>query len=152
MVPPSPGSPLYLDVRLYLCRMMCVLRRPLTIEVRPVASGSATPAASTQMNAADADRPLLRVRDLDVSYAGAVRALRGVSVDVPPNCVVAVLGGNGAGKSTLLRAISGTLRFVGGSIGRGSVELDGRGLDRADPVAIVRAGVVQVPEGRQVFA
>jgi branched-chain amino acid transport system ATP-binding protein len=99
----------------------------------------------------NADAPLLRVRDLDVSYAGAVRALRGVSLAVPDGAVVAVLGGNGAGKSTLLRAISGTLPFVGGWVERGSVELDGRRLHRVDPAAIVRAGVVQVPEGRQVF-
>ncbi|HEV2778706.1 MAG TPA: ATP-binding cassette domain-containing protein [Actinophytocola sp.] len=97
------------------------------------------------------DPPLLRVRDLDVSYARAVRALRGVSLEVPHGAVVAVLGGNGAGKSTLLRAISGTLPFAGGAIDGGSVELDGRRLDRMDPAAVVRAGVVQVPEGRQVF-
>ncbi|HEV8556282.1 MAG TPA: ATP-binding cassette domain-containing protein [Actinophytocola sp.] len=116
-----------------------------------MSSASATPAASTLRTDRDAGGPLLRVRDLDVSYARAVRALRGVSLEVPPGGVVAVLGGNGAGKSTLLRAISGTLPAVGGAIGRGSVELDGRRLDRADPAAIVRAGVVQVPEGRQVF-
>jgi branched-chain amino acid transport system ATP-binding protein len=94
---------------------------------------------------------LLRVRDLHVSYAGALRALHGVSVDVPPGGVVAVLGANGAGKSTLLRAISGTLRFAGGRIVNGSVDLEGVRLDVLDPAAVVRAGVVQVPEGRQVF-
>jgi branched-chain amino acid transport system ATP-binding protein len=57
--------------------------------------------------------PLLLVRDLHVSYAGALRALRGVSFDVPRGGAVAVLGANGAGKSTLLRTISGTLRFTG---------------------------------------
>ncbi len=87
-----------------------------------------------------------------MSYAGSVRALRGVSVEVPRTGVVAVLGGNGAGKTTLLRAMSGTLPFVGGSIQAGSIELDGVRLDRADPARIVRAGMVQVPEGRQVFA
>jgi branched-chain amino acid transport system ATP-binding protein len=94
---------------------------------------------------------VLRVRDLDVSYAGSVRALRGVSVEIPAGSVTAVLGGNGAGKTTLLRAISGTLPFVGGSIGAGAIEFDGVRLDRATPARIVRAGVVQVPEGRQVF-
>jgi ABC-type branched-subunit amino acid transport system ATPase component len=96
--------------------------------------------------------PLLAVRQLDVRYAGSVPVLHGVSVSVPPGAVVAVLGANGAGKSTLLRAVSGTLPFVGGSVTGGSVELAGRRLDRADPAAVVRAGVVQVPEGRQVFA
>jgi branched-chain amino acid transport system ATP-binding protein len=85
-----------------------------------------------------------------VSYAGALRALHGVSLDIPGG-VVAVLGANGAGKSTLLRAISGTLRFAGGSLDSGAVEFDGVRLERMDPAAVVRAGVVLVPEGRQVF-
>jgi ABC-type branched-subunit amino acid transport system ATPase component len=125
-------------------------QNPSTIEVRPVPSASATPAAAALQASGDGG-PLLRVRDLEVSYAGAVRALRGVSLEVPRHGVVAVLGGNGAGKSTLLRAISGTLPFAGGAVDGGAVELDGRRLDRLDPAAIVRAGVVQVPEGRQVF-
>ena len=96
------------------------------------------------------DHPLLRVSDLHVSYAGALPALRGVCLEIPGG-VVAVLGANGAGKSTLLRAISGTLRFSGGSLDSGSVEFDGVRLDRMDPAAVVRTGVAQVPEGRQVF-
>jgi branched-chain amino acid transport system ATP-binding protein len=97
------------------------------------------------------DEALLRVRDLHVTYAGALPALRGVSLDVPRVGIVAVLGANGAGKSTLLRAISGTLRFVGGRLEAGSVEFGGRRIDGLDPGDIARAGVVQVPEGRQVF-
>jgi ABC-type branched-subunit amino acid transport system ATPase component len=115
-----------------------------------------SPASVVQGNfarpAADpADQPLLQIRDLDVSYAG-VRALHGVSLDVPAGSVVAVLGGNGAGKSTLLRSVSGTLPFAGGTIDRGTIHLDGRPVHRTDPAAMVRAGVVQVPEGRQIFA
>ena len=53
--------------------------------------------------------PALQVQDLSVSYAGAVQALRGVSLSVPEGAAMAVLGNNGAGKSTLLRALSGTL-------------------------------------------
>ena len=52
---------------------------------------------------------MLAVHDLSVTYAGAVQALRGVSLEVPERSILAVLGSNGAGKSTLLRAISGTL-------------------------------------------
>jgi branched-chain amino acid transport system ATP-binding protein len=86
-----------------------------------------------------------------VSYARTLRALHGVSVELPRGGVIAVLGANGAGKSTLLRAISGTLRHAGGSVDAGSVEFDGDRLDQMDPAAVVRMGVVQVPEGRQVF-
>jgi ABC-type branched-subunit amino acid transport system ATPase component len=95
--------------------------------------------------------PLLEVADLHVSYAG-VRALHGVSLAVPEGAIVAVLGNNGAGKTTLLRAISGTLRLHGGAIERGSTRFAGRTLSDLEPAGIVRAGVVQVPEGRRVFA
>ena len=71
---------------------------------------------------------LLDVRDLRVTYAGAVRALDGVSLAVPDGEVVAVLGSNGAGKSTLLRAVSGTLRGQRGAITGGSIALAGRSL------------------------
>jgi branched-chain amino acid transport system ATP-binding protein len=94
---------------------------------------------------------MLSVRELEVSYGGAVSALRGVSVEVPDRGVVAVLGSNGAGKSTLLRAVSGNLRGVGGAIDAGTVELDGQRLNGRSPAAIVGQGVVQVPEGRQIF-
>ncbi len=88
---------------------------------------------------------LLRVRNLECSY-GPVRALQGVSVDVPEGGIVAVLGANGAGKTTLLRAISGILAPE-----RGEIELDGQPIARAEPDRIVRMGVVQVPEGREIF-
>jgi ABC-type branched-subunit amino acid transport system ATPase component len=94
---------------------------------------------------------LLDVADLNVSYAG-VRALHGVTLAVPEGAIVAVLGNNGAGKTTLLRAISGTLRMHRGAIERGSVRFGGRTLSGLEPAEIVRAGVVQVPEGRRVFA
>ncbi|WP_407562150.1 ABC transporter ATP-binding protein [Streptomyces sp. 184] len=93
----------------------------------------------------------LRVESLTAGY-GPVRALGEVSVDVPDGAVVAVLGGNGAGKSTLLRAVSRTLAFHGGAVRGGSVSFGGRRLDGLAAAAVVAAGVVQVPEGRQVFA
>ena len=93
---------------------------------------------------------LLDVRDLYVGYAG-VRAMHGVTLAVPEGRIVAVLGNNGAGKTTLLRAISGTLRMHRGAIERGSIAFGGAALS-AGPADIVRAGIVQVPEGRRVLA
>jgi branched-chain amino acid transport system ATP-binding protein len=96
-------------------------------------------------------RTLLSVRDLDVSY-GAIRALHGVSLDVHAGEIVTLIGSNGAGKTTLLRTISGLLRPLRGTI----AWADGGGgaavmLNRLASHAIVRRGVVHVPEGRQVF-
>ena len=103
-----------------------------------------------RLTAGDGD-VLLDVRDLHVTYAGAVRSLKGVSLAVPEGQVVAVLGSNGAGKSTLLRAVSGTLRAQRGAITGGTIELAGRSLIGADPADIARGGLVQVPEGRRIF-
>src|SRR4051794_12847502 len=93
---------------------------------------------------------LLEVADLHASYGG-VRALRGVSLTVREGEIVAVLGNNGAGKSTLMRAVSGTLAMHGGTIGGGAIRLRDRDLAKLEPAAVVRAGVVQVPEGRRIF-
>ncbi|HXV93385.1 MAG TPA: ABC transporter ATP-binding protein [Pseudonocardia sp.] len=95
---------------------------------------------------------MLSVRGLSVRYGRSVGALSDVDIEVPGDAVLAVLGGNGAGKSTLLRAVSGTLRLHRGAVTAGEIEFDGERIDRLDPAAIVRRGVVAVPEGRQVFA
>ncbi|WNV74248.1 ABC transporter ATP-binding protein [Geodermatophilus sp. DSM 44513] len=94
---------------------------------------------------------MLRIDSLQVTYGGAVEAVRGVTMEVPDGTVVAVLGSNGAGKSTLLRTISGTLRLHRGRVDAGSVHFDGEELSGRDPSHIVRRGVVQVPEGRRIF-
>jgi branched-chain amino acid transport system ATP-binding protein len=98
------------------------------------------------------EQAALRVEGLDVTYGRALSALRSVSLTVPHGGVVTLLGANGAGKTTLLRSVSGTLRLHRGTITAGHIRYDGTPLDGRDPVAAVRAGVVQVPEGRRVFA
>jgi ABC-type branched-subunit amino acid transport system ATPase component len=126
--------------------------------VRPLGRGEGARAGSEQPSAESRARPqrsatpLLEVRELSVSYGGAVRVLHDVSMRVPDGAVVAVLGNNGAGKSTLLRAISGTLGHHQGAVESGSIELAGRSLRGTDAAEIVRAGVVQVPEGRRIFS
>jgi branched-chain amino acid transport system ATP-binding protein len=94
---------------------------------------------------------MLEIRDLSVRYDRAVHALRGVSLRVPADGVVAVLGSNGAGKTTLMRAVSGTLPMHHGRVDAGEVSFDNASLQRRDPADIVAAGVVAVPEGRRVF-
>ncbi|GIJ51194.1 ABC transporter ATP-binding protein [Virgisporangium aliadipatigenens] len=92
---------------------------------------------------------MLIVRDVDVSYQGAVAALRGVSLSVPAGGIVALVGNNGAGKSSLLRAVSRNLRRHRGEITGGAVTFDGEPL--RDPGDCVRRGLIQVPEGRRIF-
>ncbi len=88
----------------------------------------------------------LAAADLHVSY-GNIRALRGVSLSVAAGTICAVVGANGAGKTTALNAICG-LR----TLSRGRVVLDGQDVTAVPPHDLVPLGLVQVPEGRRVFA
>jgi len=88
----------------------------------------------------------LGVRDLYVSY-GKTEVLRAASLEVEDRKISLLLGANGSGKSTLLRTVSGLNRPVSGSIWFEEKRIDGM-----PPHEIVRLGIAQVPEGRQVFA
>ncbi len=88
---------------------------------------------------------MLRVESISFAY-GRQPALREVSLKVNPGEVVSLLGMNGAGKTTLLGVISGLLRPKGGR-----VTFENHQISGLPPSAIVEAGVVQVPEGRQLF-
>lgn len=88
----------------------------------------------------------LAVENLSVCY-GAIQALHGISLRVEQGEVVTLIGGNGAGKTTTLRAVSGLLRPKAGSI-----EFDGESILGWQPHRIVCHGLVQVPEGRGIFA
>jgi branched-chain amino acid transport system ATP-binding protein len=88
---------------------------------------------------------MLEVAGLEVGYAGAP-VLQGIDLEIGDGEVLAVLGPNGAGKTTLARALTGVVRP-----GAGSITFDGLRLDRLSPKAIVRAGVVGVPQGRRIF-
>ena len=102
--------------------------------------------ASASPTSTEPPSPLLEVRDLAVSY-GAIQAVRGASFGVAKGEIVALIGANGAGKSTTLNALSGVLRPHAGIARFG--ELD---LTTAAPDRIVRSGLVQVPEGREILA
>ncbi len=90
--------------------------------------------------------PLLEIHDLAVRY-GRLDALRGVSLTVGPGEFVALVGPNGAGKSTLVNTVAGLLKPSGGTI-----HLAGEDIAGQSPAAILRRGIAQVPEGRQIFA
>jgi branched-chain amino acid transport system ATP-binding protein len=88
---------------------------------------------------------LLDIRGLRGGY-GAVEVLRGVDLEVRAGEIVALLGSNGAGKSTLNNTVCGLYPAWAGSI-----RFDGQDLTRAHYRDVVRAGLIQVPEGRRVF-
>jgi len=96
--------------------------------------------------------PALAVHNIQVVYGGAIEAVRDVSLEVRSGQIVALLGSNGAGKSTVLKAVSGVLDTEDGEIEKGSVHLFGESVERAPAPAIVAQGMVQVPEGRRLFA
>jgi branched-chain amino acid transport system ATP-binding protein len=122
------------------------------------------------MSDATTTAPLLSVRDLEVCYGG-ISALQGVSLDIRAGEIVTLIGSNGAGKTTLLRSVSGLLRPKSGSIEyapaeggltaeanerpapQPALEYERRSTDllRLKTHEIVRLGVSQVPEGRQIF-
>ena len=93
---------------------------------------------------------LLQVQNLHVAY-GAIRALHGVSLRVERGEIVCIVGANGAGKTTLLRTISGLLRPTDGTVQWMPDVAESVALHKLKPHEIVRLGVSQSPEGRQVF-
>jgi len=89
---------------------------------------------------------VLEVQNLSVQY-GAITALHGISLNVPAQGIVTLIGGNGAGKTTTLRAISGMVKPSSGRI-----VFDGQDITGLAPHEIVRRGLAHSPEGRLVFA
>jgi len=88
---------------------------------------------------------VLQLNNVESAY-GPVRAIRGVSLSVQRGQIATVLGSNGAGKTTVLKTISGIL-----DPRKGSVTFKGENITAMDPAHIVQRGLVQVPEGREVF-
>jgi branched-chain amino acid transport system ATP-binding protein len=94
----------------------------------------------------------LSVNNIEVIYDHVILVLKGVSLEVPEGRIVALLGANGAGKTTTLKAISNLLRAERGEVTKGSIEFQGRRVDRLTPNDLVKGGVIQVMEGRHCFA
>lgn len=89
---------------------------------------------------------MLEVKDLEVNY-GAIKALKKISFDVEQGEIISLIGSNGAGKTTTLHSISNLIKKESGSI-----VFDGIDITRMSPDKIVKQKLIQVPEGRRVFA
>jgi branched-chain amino acid transport system ATP-binding protein len=94
---------------------------------------------------------MLSVNNIEVIYDHVILVLKGVSLEVPEQGIVALLGANGAGKTTTLKAISNLLRAERGDITKGSIEFQGERIDALTPAQLVQQGVIQVMEGRHCF-
>ena len=89
---------------------------------------------------------MLEVKNLTVSY-GAIKALRGISFEVKEGEIITLIGSNGAGKTTTLHSISNIIKKQSGS-----VVFNGEDITNLDADKIVRRNLIQVPEGRRIFA
>ncbi|NCF37314.1 MAG: ATP-binding cassette domain-containing protein [Gammaproteobacteria bacterium] len=94
---------------------------------------------------------LLSVNNIEVIYDHVILVLKGVSLEVPEQGIVALLGANGAGKTTTLKAVSNLLRAERGDITKGSIEFQGKRIDKLTSAELVQQGVIQVMEGRHCF-
>ncbi len=94
---------------------------------------------------------ILKLNNIEVMYHEVILVLKGVSMEIPPAGIVALLGANGAGKSTTLKAISGLLKHEDGQVTDGSVEFMGERIDRLPAEERAKLGICQVIEGRRVF-
>src|SRR5712691_4132138 len=94
---------------------------------------------------------MLSVNGIEVIYNHVILVLKGVSLEVREGGIVALLGANGAGKTTTLKAISNLLRAERGDVTKGTIEYQGKRVERLSPNELVKAGVIQVMEGRHCF-
>ena len=108
--------------------------------------------ASVAAPVASAAPVALSVNNIEVIYDHVILVLRGVSLQVPKGRIVALLGANGAGKTTTLKAISNLLSAERGDVTKGTIEFEGKRVDKLTPNELVRRGVCQVMEGRHCFA
>ena len=99
------------------------------------------------MTDTDGKEPLLDVRDVHVAYGAGVLALQGVSLQVRPGEIVALVGANGAGKTTLLKTIAGLVPARSGDI-----RFAGRTIADVEAPDRIKLGLALVPEGRRLFS
>ena len=93
----------------------------------------------------------LSINNIEVIYDHVILVLKGVSLEVPEEGIVALLGANGAGKTTTLKSISNLLGSERGVVTKGSIDYQGARIDALTPNELVKRGVIQVMEGRHCF-
>jgi len=91
------------------------------------------------------------VNNIEVIYDHVILVLKGVSLEVPEEGIVALLGANGAGKTTTLKSISNLLASERGVVTKGAIDYQGNRIDALTPNVLVKRGVIQVMEGRHCF-
>ena len=90
---------------------------------------------------------MLKINNIE-TYYGFINALRGISIEITPGTITAILGNNGAGKTTILKTVMGLLDD---QPEKGTIEFVGNRIDSKDTEFIVRLGISYVPEGREIF-
>ena len=95
--------------------------------------------------------PLLKVNNIEVIYEHIILVLKGVSLEVPSGGIISLLGANGAGKTTTLKAISNLVKAERGEVTKGTVEFEGKRIDKMYAPAVVKMGLIQIMEGRRTF-
>ncbi len=88
---------------------------------------------------------MLEIANLHSGY-GKIEILKGLKIRVEPGKIVSLIGSNGAGKTTFLMTLSGIVRAS-----KGSIQFEGKAVEKLPPDVIVREGIVHVPEGRRIF-
>ena len=95
---------------------------------------------------------MLTVTNLETTYNDIILALKGISMEIPAGKIITLLGANGAGKTTTINTICGFRKTLNLVIEDGTIEFEGDILNDKEPHEIVSKGIVQVPEGRRIFA
>ena len=116
-----------------------------------VMSREAVAQSPTAANAADRAGALLTINAIEVMYGRLALVLRSLSLSVPRQGIVALLGANGAGKTTTMKAVAGLLRSERGEVTRGSIHYDGARIDTLDACDLAGRGLSLVMEGRHCF-